>query len=269
MRNYPTKPMASRGDSTGHSAYAALAQHYDMFSKNMDYKKRTEYLCTLLSRAGAKAGDTLLDLACGTGTYTCALLQCGYDVIGIDASADMLGVAREKAVELQLPPPLLLCQKLEALDLYGTAQAAVCLTDSLNHLTGEARVQQFFKRLALFLEPNAPFIFDVNTLYKQEQILADNAFVYEEEGVLCVWQNRWKPSQRSTEITLDIFAQEHNGTYTRAQDCFTEQVYSIEEITEWLNRAGFSVEHIYEELTQQSPSPTAQRLFFVARRLHT
>jgi len=246
--------------------YAALARCYDIFTKNMDYKKRTDYLCALLCAARTQPGDTILDLACGTGTYACALLQQGYDVVGVDASPDMLQIAQEKVRSLDLPPPLLLCQRLEKLDLYGTAQAAICLTDSLNHLTQPAQVRRFFRRLALFLEPGAPFIFDVNTPYKHERILADNTFIYEGEGVFCVWQNRWDAQTRTTQIDLDIFTENESGLHTRTQEHFAERAYTPEELSRWLAKAGFAVEHIYEELTDQPPSETAQRIFFVCRR---
>jgi len=232
----------------------------------MDYKKRTEYLCALLSHACVEPGELVLDLACGTGTYTCALLRRGYDVIGVDASPGMLQAAQEKVQALCLPPPLLLCQRLENLDLYGTARAALCLTDSLNHLAQPAQVRRFFKRLALFLEPGAPFVFDVNTLYKHERILADNAFIFEEEGVFCVWQNYWDAKTRTTEITLDFFFDE-NGAYTRQTERFAERAYTPEELAAWLNKAGFAVEHIYEELTEQPPGDTAERIFCVCRKM--
>ena len=248
------------------SGYAALAHFYDIFTKNMDYKKRTEYLCALLCAARVQPGHTILDLACGTGTYTCALLQQGYDVIGVDASPDMLHIALEKAQALGLPVPLLLCQRLEDLDLYGTAQAAVCLTDSLNHLARPARVRRFFRRLALFLEPGAPFIFDVNTPYKHECVLADNTFVYEGEGAFCAWQNHWDAQTRTTQIDLDIFTQDEPGSYTRARESFAERAYTPEELTRWLAKAGFAVERIYEELTDRLPSNTTERIFFVCRR---
>ena len=253
--------------TNGAAGYSTLARCYDSFTKNMDYKRRTEYLCALLCDAGVKAGDTILDLACGTGTYACELLRRGYDVVGVDVSADMLQAALEKAQALDLAPPLLLCQRLEALDLYGTARAAVCLTDSLNHLTQPAMVRRFFRRLALFLEPGAPFVFDVNTSYKHEHVLADNTFIYEAGGVFCAWQNRWNARTRTTRIDLDIFSEGEDGLYTRGQERFFERAYTPEELTGWLIRAGFAVEHIYEELTDRPPSDTAVRIFFVCRRV--
>ena len=266
MTNHPKKPLAFRGPRDNQSSYTALARCYDRFTKNMDYKRRTEYICALLARSGVHPGGTILDLACGTGIYACALLRRGYDAVGVDASPDMLQIAREKAEALHLSPPLLLCQRLENLDLYGTAQAAICLTDSLNHLTRPAQVRSFFRRLSLFLEPGAPFLFDVNTPYKHERVLADNAFLYEDEGAFCAWQNHWDAQTRTTQIDLDIFTEEGSGLYTRTQERFSERAYTPEELTRWLEKAGFAVEHIYEELTEQPPSHTAERIFFICRR---
>ncbi|MCL2194587.1 MAG: class I SAM-dependent methyltransferase [Oscillospiraceae bacterium] len=228
-------------------SYHTLARYYDAFTQqNMDYKKRTEFICALLS-CYAKPEDTVLDLACGTGVYSHALFARGYDVIGVDASADMLAVARERN-----PQQLLLCQRLEQLDLYGTAQAAICLTDSLNHITNPVHVRRFFKRLALFLEPGAPFIFDINTLHKHEHVLANHTFIYEHSGATLAWHNRWLPEQRITEITLDF------GDVTEQ---FCERVYSVEELTAWLGKAGFAVER-----TIPAPGEEEERLYIVCRK---
>lgn len=250
-------------------SYGALAAHYDSFTLNMDYKKRTEYLCALLCDAagsGPRQGATILDLACGTGIYSYALLQKGYDVIGVDSSLDMLSIALEKAARMRIAPPLLLCQKLEELDLYGTAQAAVCMTDSLNHITEPAGVRKFFRRLSLFLEPGGVFVFDINTRHKHAHILANNTFTYETQEAFCVWQNRWIPEQSTTEIALDIFSAREGGSYQRASERFAERAYATEELAKWLGGAGFEVLHVYGELTFKAPAEDAQRVFVVARR---
>jgi SAM-dependent methyltransferase len=260
------KPTAPTESEPPGAAYGAFARYYDAFTENMDYPKRVEYLCTLLSAARVLEGAMVLDLACGSGTYSYALLERGYDVIGVDASIEMLGVALTKAEQKQIAPPLLLCQRLEELDLYGTAQAAVCLTDSINHLAEPALLQRFFKRLALFLEPGAPFIFDCNTPYKHEKVLGNNCFVYENDNAFCAWQNSWLPQENCTEIRLDLFAQEADGGYRRTSETFRERAYPMATLETMLRKAGFTVEHIYEELTTRLPGAAAERLFFVTRR---
>src|SRR3954452_23404971 len=51
----------------------------------------------MLALAGDVAGLRVLDLGCGEGAYSRALAAAGARVIGIDASARLVAVARERA----------------------------------------------------------------------------------------------------------------------------------------------------------------------------
>ena len=145
-------------------SYASFAQYYDSLTHNVEYARRADYLCTLLAHLGHAPGLTL-DLACGTGSLTVELAKRGMDIYGIDGSADMLSVARQKAAESGLDL-LFLCQKMQKLDLYGTVDTVICALDSINHLTLEKDVQTAFDRVSLFMNPGGWFLFDVNTVYK-------------------------------------------------------------------------------------------------------
>ena len=127
-------------------SYEAFASVYDVLMQDVDYKKRTEYLLKIFDRYDRKP-TLLLDLACGTGSFAKEMLERGVDVIGVDASEEMLNIAREN-----LPKCLLLNQRAEELDLYGTVDGAVCCLDSVNHITCYKKLQKAFKRLSLFLE---------------------------------------------------------------------------------------------------------------------
>ena len=184
------------------SNYTAFAEFYDQLTDNVDYKKRAEYFCKLLERHGHTMGLTL-DLACGTGSLTIELAKRGVDVYGIDASPSMLTIAQEKAAEANTPI-LFLCQRMEELDLFGTIDTVVCTLDSINHLTEEKDILQAFQRVALFLDPNGYFVFDVNTPYKHRHVLENNTFLYDTENVYCVWQNTLDEETGIVEINLDF-----------------------------------------------------------------
>lgn len=62
-------------------------------------------------------------------------------MIGVDLSEDMLSEAAGKTVSPGKIPPIYLQQSMEELDLYGTVEAAVCCLDSINYLTGCARLE--------------------------------------------------------------------------------------------------------------------------------
>lgn len=245
------------------SRYGSFAEYYDSLTSNVDYRKTAEYVSDILSENGINKG-ILLDLACGTGTMSLIMAQKGYDVIGVDNSPEMLGEAREKALEAG-EDILFLCQDMCSIDLYGTVDCTVCLLDSLNHLESEEELLEAFKRVSLFTVPGGLFVFDVNTEYKHKYVLGDNTFVYDNDDVYCVWQNEYDDESKTVEIFLDFF-QEENGLYRRSSEYFAERAFSDSDIKNLLSEAGFTDIKAYGELRKTAPSDTEERVFYVARK---
>ena len=83
--------------------------------------------------------------------HTCKWLEKqGFDVIGVDASEDMLMVANEKKYEEE-SSAMFLCQKAEELDLFGTIDCAVCCLDTINHIDSLEKVEKAISLVSLFL----------------------------------------------------------------------------------------------------------------------
>ena len=70
-------------------AYTGFAAVYDTFMDNVPYEEWCGYIKSLLTEQGVKEG-LVLDLGCGTGSLTELLSAAGYDMIGVDASEEML-----------------------------------------------------------------------------------------------------------------------------------------------------------------------------------
>ena len=247
------------------ASYGDFAYYYDSLTENVDYDKRCEYIRGLLADNGIGEG-ILLDLACGTGTVSLILSEMGYDVIGVDASEDMLSVAQEKKMESGADV-IFLCQRMEELDLFGTINACVSTLDSINHVTDEATVREIFRRVSLFMEDEGIFVFDVNTPYKHREILGDNTFVYDTDEVYCVWQNS-TDENLLTKVSLDIFEKDEDDdeTYYRYCEEFAEKAYDLDDIRKWLEECKFEVTAVYEEMTKQSVTDKTQRAVFVAKK---
>jgi len=244
-------------------AYGAFALIYDALTADVEYDKRAEYILSLFNLHWFKSGgpDTcLLDLACGTGSLALRFRDMGFDVIGVDGSPDMLSLAREKLG----PEVLLLCQDMAELDLYGTVNAAVCSLDSLNHITDKAALARVFERVSLFLEPGGVFVFDMNTPYKHREVLGNNTFAYEAEGVFCVWRNEYREND-IVNICLDIFMEE-KGKYARFTEEFSERAYGHEEVLGFLEKAGFKFIAAYDDMSLNPPGDKTERVYYVAVR---
>lgn len=243
--------------------YSEFAYSYDILMQNVDYEKRADYIYSLFEKFD-RAPTLMLDLACGTGEFSNRFANKGVSVIGVDISYDMLSVAREKSAEQQ-NDILYLCQNAAELDLYGTVDGAICCLDSLNHITDYGDFCNAIARVSLFLEKDRLFIFDLNTEYKHSCVLGNNTFVIDTNDVYCVWQNEYQ-GNNTVEINLDFFTREDN-VYLRTGESFCERAYTSAEIENALNKAGLKTEAIYEEMTQNEPCDTTQRVVYVTRKM--
>lgn len=243
--------------------YCDFAYVYDSLMTNAEYDKRCSYILKLFNKFGQKP-KLLLDLACGTGAFANRMAKKGIEVIGADMSEEMLSVARENSFDMGVDV-LYLCQRAEELDLYGTVDSCICCMDSINHITDENILLEVFKRVSLFLEKDGLFIFDVNTPFKHEYILGDNTFSFEEDGIFCVWKNSFDKKKYITDISLDFFVKQEEK-YVRLSENFCERAYKTEKLCELLAKCGFSVENIFDDLSENEPTEKSERIYFVVRK---
>ncbi len=244
-------------------SYNSFSGVYDELTINVDYKLRAEFIADILKDNKIEKG-LLLDLACGTGSLSVELSKMGFEVIGTDASADMLMEAQNKAYE-QEQNIMFLCQKMEETDLYGTVKAIVCSLDSINHLPDVAALNQTFSRLKNFIDDGGIMIFDVNTLYKHREILGNNTFIYDEKNVFCAWQNRLLKDNKTVNINLDFFVKD-GAKYQRFTENFNEIAFTDDEIETAFTLSGFKLVCKYADLKKDSPSQTEERVYYVIRR---
>ncbi|NLW77813.1 MAG: class I SAM-dependent methyltransferase [Ruminococcaceae bacterium] len=243
-------------------AYQDFAYWYDSLNTEADYDRLADEMVTRLARHGVPNG-IVADLGCGTGELCLRLAAHGYDMIGVDASPDMLSVFREKAAEQGRGDILLLCQDLAKLDLYGTIRAAVSSFDTLNHLDEKA-LAETVERVALFMEKGGVFIFDVNTPHKHAHVLANNVFEIETgPQTRCVWENRYDPEQQATHISVT--------GYERAQmvfrERFIEYAHMPDKLAEILQKNGLKVLEQCDGERFGPVLPTSQRLLVTARKI--
>lgn len=246
------------------TSYTDLAQSYDGLQSEVDYGALAESCAGLFREASVKV-ETVLDLACGTGTLTCALAEAGYETIGADASAEMLAVAAEKTAELPegTVRPLLLNQSMDELDLYGTVDAAVCTLDSMNYVDG-ASLEETLRRLRLFIAPGGVLIFDVNTLGKFRS-LDGETFASESEDSLCLWRCWFDEETGECGMDVDVFRRE-GDLWSRSCEEHTEYYHSEAFLRGTLEKHGFDVLKVLDGYPGALGEGDGTRLVFVCRR---
>lgn len=239
-------------------AYSRFAEVYDNLMEDVPYGKIAELIDSKIKKYDIK-NNIVLDLACGTGTLTKKLADKGYEMIGADMSAEMLQKAQEKNPEV-----LFLNQPMEDFELYGTVGAIVCSLDSINYLLEDESLYETFRLCNNYLEPEGLLIFDINTEYKFENILADNIFTFDNEKIFYTWENDYSEEEKLCDFYLTFFVKE-GEQYTRFDEVHTERAYSDAEIVKALELNGFSVVEKLDNFTDDTASEKSERIMYVCK----
>lgn len=243
--------------------YAGFAAVYDLFMDNIPYQEWSQRIVDTLKEHGISSG-LVLDLGCGTGSMTELLAQAGYDMIGIDASEEMLNLAVRKR-EKSGHEILYLLQDMRKFELYGTVKAVVSICDSMNYITEPDELLQVFQLVNNYLDPKGIFLFDMNTIYKYEYLLGENTIAENREEGSFIWENYYDTEERLNEYDLTLFIHEGNNLYRKYEETHYQRAYSVEQILELIRKAGMEVLKVCDAQTEEKLKETSERVCIVAR----
>lgn len=248
-------------------AYTEFANVYEKFMDNVPYEKWCEAICEILRSHGIEDG-LVLDLGCGTGTMTRLLREKGYDMIGVDNSAEMLEIAREHPDD----GILYLQQDMREFELYGTVRAIVSVCDSMNYLTEDGDLEQVFRLANNYLDPGGLFIFDMNTEYKYREMLGDQTIAEERENCSFIWDNYYYEEEKINEYQLSLFVEdpvlsEKTGQdiCRKFQEMHYQRAYSLAEVKAALEVAGMEFIAAYDAFTRNPVHQESERMYIIAR----
>lgn len=242
------------------NAYGPLAGVYDELTRDVAYESYARYYEDIFVKDGGEF-RLLLDLCCGTGSLSCLMAERGYEIIGADASADMLMVAMRKSAGVNCAvKPLFINQAAEELDLYGTVDAAFSSLDSLNYVA-PAALREALRRLRLFIRPGGLLLFDIRTP-EFLRGMDGSVSIDETDDVFCVWRGRFDPALAALRYGMDIFTLEDDGSYSRSTEEHIEYAHSVETIEQTLKEFGFADIAV----DCHGALHDSGRLYFIARR---
>lgn len=260
-------------------AYTDFAQVYDTFMDETPYEEWADFLAGLIEKYGisqpgpleaeedilASERNLVLDLGCGTGSLTELMAAKGFDMIGVDLSQEMLGIAltkREKAGS----STLYLCQDMRELELYSTVGTVISVCDSVNYLLEEADIEETFRLVNNYLYPGGVFIFDFNTLYKYEQIIGDTTIAENRDDCSFIWENYYHEEEHINEYDLTIFVRkEEDEVFRRFSETHYQRGYTLEEMIALVKRAGLSFVTALDADTHEAPTEISERIYIIAR----
>ena len=222
-------------------AYTSFARVYDMFMDNVPYEVWSRYIVEKLRANGIDSGY-VVDLGCGTGKLTTFLADAGYDMIGIDNSFDMLDMALEREDDRIL----YLMQDMREFE----PAVFFCVSESLKE--------------------GGIFIFDINTPYKYEVLMADNTIAENRDEGSFIWDNYYDADEKINEYDLTLFIKEQSededDIYKKFEETHFQRCYEISELKELLEQSGLVFDAVYDAYTDDQVKCDSEKVTVIAHK---
>ena len=157
--------MPTPDDETRQAIAAGARAHYvDAELYDHEYKRRRDDVRWYRKLAAGLRVSELLELGCGSGRLTVPLARDGRRVVGVDLSADMLALLREKLERAPAPVRERVSVKradFRQLDLERRFPLVVCPFNTFMHLYTREDVERFLATVRRHLGKNGLFAFDL------------------------------------------------------------------------------------------------------------
>jgi len=244
-------------------SYSAFAQVYDQFMDDISYDAWTKYIVELLTEYGVDNG-ILLDLGCGTGNITELLADKGYDMIGLDNSEEMLGIANGKRA-ISGKDILYLNQDMREFELFGTVAAIVSVCDCMNYITEYHELIEVLKLANNYLDPGGIFIFDLKT-YRYFNNMGDCVIAENRDNSSFIWENTFYPEECLNEYELTIFVKDDQfEKYEKYTEFHYQKAYMIDQIKQAVETAGLEFLVALNAFTRETATEDCDRIYIIAR----
>lgn len=271
-----------------YESYQSFASVYDEFMDGTDYRLTADKIQDIIMRYGIsrpaelrtkESGDMdvllaaemnlVVDLGCGTGKLTEILADLGFDVMGIDLSEEMLGMALERRDKLH-HRTLYLCQDMREFELFGTAGTFVSVGDSVNYLLEDEDMDKLFRRVNTFLYPGGIFVFDFKTLHLYRDVIGDSTIAEDREDCSFIWENWFDAETRINEYDLTLFIRDRDSgaednLFRKYQEIHRQRGYTLDEMKKFVSDAGLTWVTEMDSDTMGSVTPGTERILCVVR----
>ena len=209
------------------SAYDKIARLYDPWSRSV-----VEDVAFYVDEA-VRSGGPVLELGVGTGRIAVPIAAAGIEVVGVDLSAGMLDVARERATlagvrldlrrgDMRQPP------------VEGAFPLVLIPFRSLLHMETDGDRRAVLRTVAGLLAPGGRFVFDVFTPGADDIAETHARWLEREPGI---WERaEWNEETRTLILRV------------RGTDGDAEMSLAWLAVTEWkelLREEGFVVDAVY------------------------
>jgi SAM-dependent methyltransferase len=180
-------------------------RYYDIVFDG-DTPREADFLEAALERHGpaGRTGPTrILEPACGSGRTVIELARRGHDVVGFDASSEMLDYARDRARAEACEVRRRLSfrkARMESFNLPGPFDFAHCLLSTFKYLLTEEHAFAHLQRVARVLAPGGIYVLGLHLTDYTRRRSDREVWRGERDGVHVVSEVVTRPPDRTTRL---------------------------------------------------------------------
>jgi SAM-dependent methyltransferase len=187
-------------------------------------------------RSARIAVRRVIDVGCGAGITTRALVQAGFDVLAIEPSASLLAMARRAAPTARFLEASAYDASLEPCD--AILAVGEPLTYHEPEVDADTRLRRFFHGAARVLVPGGLLVFDVIT--SEGPPLDSRGWSSGEDWAILYRSSEDRESHRLTR-SIETF-RKSGGGYRRGREVHLVKLFDVRSLRSWLDDEGFEVE---------------------------
>lgn len=244
-------------------AYTDFAKVYDMFMRDIPYERWGEAVTGYLRKKGFESGR-VLELGCGTGTFTMLMARNGYEMTGIDNSEDMIGEAERKRKKAKLNISYMQ-QDMRALEISNKFPVILSVCDSVNYMENDFDLRSMMECTADSLTDTGIFIFDLKTpaYYKR---LGNQVFTDSTDNGTYVWENDFDCETGDNNYYITFFIEQKHGLYRKFIEEHTQHAFCDDDVRKAAAAAGLEVRETLGVNMAGDADWDAERVYYVLER---
>lgn len=220
-------------------SYERSAAVYDAIYEQMkDYEQEAGRVHELAERYKQSPGNTLLDVACGTGLHDQYLTKW-YDVEGVDLSPAQLAIARKR-----LPKKVKLSKAdMTDFDMGKRYDVVTCLFSSIGHLTTLRQMRRGVAEMAKHLKPGGVLLIEPWITPDQWMPGHVSADLVDRPDLKLARISTTKRKGRITKLEMHHVIGRPGQAIQHFVEHHDAALYTVEEYMDALRRAGLTAWH--------------------------
>ncbi len=240
---------------------AHLNQQHDAASRKISTIDQT--VEHLINTGVLKPGMKLLDLGCGPGLYSQRFAVAGLEVVGLDISENSIEYAKASADKAKLPVEFR-CMNFFDMEYEDEFDAIIQVYGELNTFF-DTSLEKLLLCIRKALKDDGVFIFDVSTRKLRMRDKTQNNWYYSYGGF-------WRPNGHlvlemgfdypEQDLWLDQYIIVDESGVKIYRNWFHD--YTLDTITDVLNKNGFIVQEVWDDLTGSKYSEDGDWIAIVA-----